>query len=87
MLSCWRIFDNERTYAYTAWMDTSAILGGFADARLADGTSARLMRTDAGWLPILRGVEVDAPQATWEAALYRLQHVLAGERILLRAAG
>lgn len=83
----WSMFDNRRVYQATVWMDISRIVTGEAEAKLPDGASARLLRTDQGWLPILRGVELDQPQVSWELAFSRVQHYLAAEKLLLRAQG
>lgn len=82
------LLTSRRTYTEIAYLSTSRIMTGFADVRLRDGTSGRLIRRpDGTWLPVLRGIEVDLPQRSWEEAFSRLQHALAAEGVMLRAAG
>lgn len=75
----------SRKYLDIVTLNTNYIMMGFADARIADGTSCGLRRlVDTRWQAHLRGFDIGLPQATWEAAKDQLEHKLAGEGLWLR---
>jgi hypothetical protein len=60
-------------------------MGGFAEARISDGTSGKIMRLPNGtWQAYLRGIEVDGPQGDHFEAASVLAHKLRAEGIWLR---
>lgn len=75
----------RRSYTSVAWISQRCLHLGDSEAKLPDGTNARVMRLQDGtWQAYLRGEAVHTPQATWDAGRDALELALAGEGILLR---